>query len=119
MCTALQTTFMITLFVSADRFTVDDNNFVTAMRLFQGAPVWNSFVREEVKGNHSARMNYVDTYLCGQDPDAEVPDTLCSGGTNAEKSSSDGSSTASAETRQLLTSSVLLASSLTAMIMSM
>ena len=39
------------------------------MRLFQGSPVWNSFVRDEVKGNHDARMGYIDTYLCGEDPD--------------------------------------------------
>jgi len=52
------------------RFTVDDGNFITAMRLFQGSPVWSSYVRNETKGNNSARMSYIDTYLCGGDPDA-------------------------------------------------
>ena len=68
----LLTTHFLPKKTNSDRFTVDENNFITAMRLFQGSPVWNSFARDEVKGNHDARMAYVDTFLCGEDPDKDA-----------------------------------------------
>jgi len=69
------------------RFTVDEGNFITAMRLLQGSPSWSSFVREDVKGDHSARIEYIDTYLCGDDPDQE-DDGVCVKGVDPETSPS-------------------------------
>jgi len=62
------------------RFTVDTGNFITAMRLFQGSPIWSSFVRDDVNGNynltnHTSRIDYIDKYMCGDDPDAVTSDT--------------------------------------------
>lgn len=56
------------------RFTVDTGNFITAMRLFQGSPVWSSFVRDNANGNHTSRIDYIDKYMCGDDPDATTSD---------------------------------------------
>jgi len=56
------------------RFTIDEGAFITAMRLFRGSPVWTSYPRAEVGGNHSTRQEYINTYLCGVDPDAEEGD---------------------------------------------
>lgn len=53
------------------RFTVDNGNFITAMRLFRGSPVWTAYSREEIGGNHTVRQEYIDTYLCGIDPDSD------------------------------------------------
>jgi hypothetical protein len=57
-----------------DRFTVDTGNFITAMRLFEGSPIWSSFVRDDVKGNHTSRHEYVHKYMCGDDPDSVTSD---------------------------------------------
>jgi len=51
------------------RFSVDSNSSIQAMRLFKGSPIWTAYPRDEVFGNHTARNDYVDTYLCGEDPD--------------------------------------------------
>jgi 1,2-dihydroxy-3-keto-5-methylthiopentene dioxygenase len=57
------------------RFAIDANATIQAMRLYQGTPVWTAYPREQVKGNHTARNDYVNTYLCGIDPDlAEAGD---------------------------------------------
>ncbi|KAL7544968.1 hypothetical protein ACHAWF_008336 [Thalassiosira exigua] len=53
------------------RFVIDENSTITAMRLFRGDPVWTAYPRSDVHGNHSARNNYVEEYLCGDDPDME------------------------------------------------
>ena len=43
------------------------------MRLFPGsaAPDWSSVPRSEIDGNNTARNAYVDTFLCGIDPDTD------------------------------------------------
>lgn len=53
------------------RFAVDDNLYIQAMRLFPGSadPDWSSVPRSEIHGNNTARNAYVDTFLCGIDPD--------------------------------------------------
>mmetsp|Transcript_34435 Transcript_34435/g.63298 ORF Transcript_34435/g.63298 Transcript_34435/m.63298 type:complete len:286 (+) Transcript_34435:44-901(+) len=54
------------------RFAVDESLYVQAIRLFPGSedPDWSSVPRSEVRGNNTARNDYVDAYLCGEDPDA-------------------------------------------------
>jgi len=56
------------------RFTVDENAYIQAMRLYKGSESsqWASVSRLSVAGNDTARNEYVDTYLCGSDPDADV-----------------------------------------------
>jgi len=56
------------------RFSVDDEASLQAMRLYKGttSPEWTNSPRSEVAGNNTARSNYVDTYLCGADPDVPV-----------------------------------------------
>jgi len=55
------------------RFSVDDDEYIQAMRLFpgSGAPDWSSVHREDVHGNNTSRNDYVEKYLCGVDPDLE------------------------------------------------
>jgi len=54
------------------RFSVDNSSYVQAMRLFPGSgePDWSSVPSSEVKGNNTARNEYVDKYMCGIDPDS-------------------------------------------------
>jgi 1,2-dihydroxy-3-keto-5-methylthiopentene dioxygenase len=56
------------------RFSVDLNSSMQAMHLFKGSPIWTAYPRDEVFGNHTARNDYVDTYLCGKDPDLAAAD---------------------------------------------
>mmetsp|Transcript_26020 Transcript_26020/g.38540 ORF Transcript_26020/g.38540 Transcript_26020/m.38540 type:complete len:281 (-) Transcript_26020:67-909(-) len=53
------------------RFAVDESLYIQAMRLFpgSGAPDWSSVPRSEIHGNNTARDAYVDTFMCGIDPD--------------------------------------------------
>ena len=51
------------------RFVVDNDNFITAMRLFKGSPEWTSYPRSSVEANNTVRNNYVEKYLCGDDED--------------------------------------------------
>lgn len=54
------------------RFTVDEESYIQAMRLYKGSasPEWTAVPRSQtVAGNNTARNEYVDTYLCGIDPD--------------------------------------------------
>jgi len=55
------------------RFAVDENLYIQAMRLFPGSgdPDWSSVPRAETHGNNTARNEYIDTYLCGIDPDMD------------------------------------------------
>jgi len=55
------------------RFTLDTNNYIKAMRLFVGEPVWTPHNRPQE--SHPARVTYVASL--GGDADAEVvaPDT--------------------------------------------
>lgn len=43
------------------RFTCDNDNFIHAMRLFKGVPVWTPFNRPQE--DHESRKNYVATYI--------------------------------------------------------
>ena len=58
------------------RFVVDEGNFITAMRLFKGDPVWTSYDRSDLSPEnsnvttHSTRQDYINKFLCGTDPDA-------------------------------------------------
>jgi len=56
------------------RFAVDEDLYVQAMRLFPGAgaPDWSSVPRSEIHGNLTERNEYVNTYLCGEDPDGHA-----------------------------------------------
>jgi len=74
------------------RFTVDENNFITAMRLFSGSPVWTSYRRDEVLGNLTARNDYVDKYLCGVDPDVVHVPALVEDDTSSASAEDDTSS---------------------------
>jgi len=53
------------------RFSVDEKAYIQAMRLYKGSasPEWSAVPRSAVAGNNTARNAYVDTYLCGEDPD--------------------------------------------------
>jgi len=53
------------------RFSVDEELYIQAMRLFPGSgdPDWSSVPRSEINGTNLARNNYVANYLCGMDPD--------------------------------------------------
>jgi len=55
------------------RFAVDESLYIQAMRLFPGSaePDWSSVARSEIHGNNTARTEYVETYLCGVDPDMD------------------------------------------------
>ena len=57
------------------RFSVDENNYIQAMRLFQGSddPDWSSVARTNQTDNAS-RQQYVDTYLCGIEPSSSDSD---------------------------------------------
>jgi len=43
------------------RFTLDNNNYIKAMRLFQGEPVWTPFNRPQ--DSHPVRVKYVTSVL--------------------------------------------------------
>merc|ERR1719473_12814 len=43
------------------RFTVDETDFIHAMRLFKGQPVWTPFNRPQEE--HESRVKYVETFL--------------------------------------------------------
>ncbi|KAK0396836.1 hypothetical protein QR680_001880 [Steinernema hermaphroditum] len=43
------------------RFTVDDNDYINAIRLFKGVPVWKAYNRGEESENMPIRHEYVNT----------------------------------------------------------
>eukprot|EP01063_Lacrimia_lanifica_P033521 TRINITY_DN597_c0_g3_i1.p1 TRINITY_DN597_c0_g3~~TRINITY_DN597_c0_g3_i1.p1 ORF type:complete len:410 (+),score=197.39 TRINITY_DN597_c0_g3_i1:73-1302(+) len=45
------------------RFTTDPSNFVHAMRLFVGAPIWTPINRSEEANDHSARLEYLEEFI--------------------------------------------------------
>jgi len=53
------------------RFAVDESLYIQAIRLFPGSedPDWSSVPRSNVTESNTARNDYVDAYLCGEDPD--------------------------------------------------
>jgi len=42
------------------RFTLDERNYIKAVRLFIGAPVWTPFNRPQEE--HPSRVKYVDAF---------------------------------------------------------
>jgi len=55
------------------RFSVDETLYVQAMRLFPGSgtPDWTAVPSDQVQSNNTARIGYIETYLCGIDPDED------------------------------------------------
>ena len=45
------------------RFTNDINDYIKAMRLFVGAPVWTPFNRTDINEENPSRIKYVQTFL--------------------------------------------------------
>jgi 1,2-dihydroxy-3-keto-5-methylthiopentene dioxygenase len=43
------------------RFTCDDKDYIKAMRLFIGEPIWNAFMRPQEE--HPSRQHYVENFL--------------------------------------------------------
>ena len=43
------------------RFTCDETDYIKAMRLFKGNPVWTPFNRPQEE--HPSRVKYVDVYM--------------------------------------------------------
>lgn len=51
------------------RFTLDETDYIQAMRLFIGQPVWTPFNRPQE--DHKSRKHYVDTYMKGGEEQKE------------------------------------------------
>jgi 1,2-dihydroxy-3-keto-5-methylthiopentene dioxygenase len=48
------------------RFTCDDNNYIQALRLFVGEPVWTPYNREDIDEKKDAsRIKYINSFLSG------------------------------------------------------
>lgn len=61
------------------RFTVDENAYIQAMRLYKGSadPEWTAVPRSDILlGDNTVRNEYINTYLCGVDPDAAINDEI-------------------------------------------
>merc|ERR1711988_1797556 len=48
---------------SYHRFTCDSANYIKAMRLFVGEPVWTPYNRTDIEDDGPSRKKYVDTFL--------------------------------------------------------
>ena len=45
------------------RFTCDDSNYIQAMRLFVGEPVWTPYNRDEIEeARNASRLKYLETF---------------------------------------------------------
>ena len=44
------------------RFTMDTNNYIKAVRLFVGEPVWTPYNRTEIPEDHPSRVKYVESF---------------------------------------------------------
>jgi len=75
------------------RFAVDDSLYLQAMRLFPGSgePDWSSVPRSAIHGNSTARTEYVETYMCGVDPDMDDDHHHSHDGEGHDDSSEDSS----------------------------
>jgi 1,2-dihydroxy-3-keto-5-methylthiopentene dioxygenase len=45
------------------RFTVDENNYIKAMRLFVGEPVWTPYNRKDISSDHASVLKYKSSIL--------------------------------------------------------
>ena len=45
------------------RFTTDVNNYIKAMRLFVGDPVWTPFNRKDIPVDHPSRLKYMSKFV--------------------------------------------------------
>ncbi|KAG9511277.1 1,2-dihydroxy-3-keto-5-methylthiopentene dioxygenase 1 [Fragariocoptes setiger] len=46
------------------RFTLDENNYIRALRLFVGEPVWTAYGRDKIDENHPSRLKYKQMISC-------------------------------------------------------
>ena len=44
------------------RFTCDDKNYIKAMRLFVGEPVWTAYNRGDIDEENASRVKYMATF---------------------------------------------------------
>lgn len=48
------------------RFTLDTKNYIKAMRLFVGEPVWTPYNRDKIDEDNDSRCKYVQTFVDGE-----------------------------------------------------
>lgn len=48
------------------RFTLDTKNYIKAMRLFVGEPVWTPYNRDKIDEDNASRSKYVQTFVDGE-----------------------------------------------------
>lgn len=45
------------------RFTCDEKNYIQAMRLFVGEPVWTPYNRDEIDDSNASRQKYIQSFV--------------------------------------------------------
>ena len=78
----------------APRFTLDNSNFIKAMRLFVGEPVWTPHNRPQ--DSHPVRVKYVTTTLGGEAAENLERDAKKARSSNVDEECEDESKTAPA-----------------------
>jgi len=48
---------------SYHRFTTDENNYIKALRLFVGEPVWTPYNRSDIAADNASRKKYEQAFL--------------------------------------------------------